>query len=660
MSTAPLVLSVSIAGVLGLMAQPMMGKVLLPLMGGGAGVWTAVSVFFLGMLLLGYLYAALIQCLSPRPQKAVHAGMGLAGLVSLFIPASEPSASPIEALLYLCRTVGVSMLVVYATSPLVQGWLSSASPSQMPRVYRLFSISNLAAIAGLLLYPFVLERLLDTQSQIVWWAAGYVALLVCLLFVPLPPPTPRSASKILAKWKWKWWVLPALSTMLMLSTIARLTRETAPVPFIWVVILALFLLSYSLVFAVNWGPRWRAVFAAETPIASAAMMIMLSAPPSYDWVTAALLTASFFVICAYLHGEVVSVRPASEYLPAFYVALATGGLVGGMVILALPTVLDIDIELFAVLSIVGALAIGMGLRNISPRLATASAVLVALVGLLWSASIALSPTGPDTSEILTRGRSFFGTYTVETRENYRVLVHNGTVHGAQSDGIGQQRDPTTYYSKEGPLGAAWLSLLLEAGGHNQVSAGIVGMGVGTTAGYADHGDRMVFFEIDSEIAEKMPRHFSFIPDARIRGVSVEVLVGDGRKLLESMPPQGFDILVIDAFSGCSVPAHLLSTEAFSEYARHLGPRGVLAVHCSNRALDIASVARAGARAAALDYKTLIGGGGGLGVRSIWVVASSCPSRMEVVKKSGLVVEDATTAREVAWTDRFSEVVSIVK
>jgi hypothetical protein len=642
----------------------MMGKLMLPSMGGGSGVWTSVAVFFQGMLLVGYLYAALLQSLRPRVQVSVHFTIALIGLVLFFTPTPPPEGSPRSALAFLAQVLGASMMVVSSTSPLVQGWLSSAPSSDMTRIYRLFAVSNLAAIAGLLMYPFVIERHLDVDRQLLLWAVAYGALTLVQLPLASVAAVRRPLSTLAIRWNWRWWLLPGLSTMLMLATASRLTRDTAPVPFVWVVLLSLYLLSYSFVFSVSWTARWRAVFSAEAPIAAAAMMVLLSSMAPHDWISMLLVSVSFFALCSFIHGEMVSARPAASGLPSFYVAMAAGGFLGGCLTLSLPYVLDVDAELMVLLPIVASLAIWIGLRQVAPRFALGSALAVFLVGSTWAVWVSTATIGASVSEVVARGRTFFGTYRVESRGNHVALVHNGTIHGAQSSEIGRQRAPTTYYSEEGPLGVAWLVSLLDpatsAKQKGDLSVGVIGLGAGTAAGYTDGGDRMVFFEIDEEIARVMPTHFSFVSDARIRGADIEVLVGDGRKLLESMPPQGFDILVLDAFSGDSVPAHLLSVEAFREYARHLAPEGILAIHVSNRMIDVPSVARGAASAVGLDDATMMGGGGTLSVKSVWVMASRSEARMRALRASGLLVPRSESSREVVWTDRYSDVASVLR
>jgi SAM-dependent methyltransferase len=199
---------------------------------------------------------------------------------------------------------------------------------------------------------------------------------------------------------------------------------------------------------------------------------------------------------------------------------------------------------------------------------------------------------------------------------------------------------------------------VKGGRQGGIKVGVIGMGAGTIAAYAERGDEVLFFEIDEEIAREMPRHFSFIGDAQERGARVEVAVGDGRKLLERLPDQKFDILVVDAFSGDSVPAHLLSTEAFKEYSRHLTDGGILAVHASNRIIDVPSVARGGANSADLQPVTLVGKGEGLGVKSEWVAAAKSQAALEGLKTKA----DGGGGKEesVVWTDKFSDIASVLK
>lgn len=658
------ILSVSLAGLLGLLVQPMMGKMMLPEMGGGSGVWTSVSVFFQGMLVVGYLYAAILQSLRPQAQVAIHFTFGALGMGLFLLPVPPLEGSPQSALQFLLKVLGFSMMVVSSTSPLVQGWLSSSDPRGMARVYRLFAFSNLAAIGGLLLYPFAIERYMDVEAQAVLWACAYGLLLLVLAPLAVRCPAARPLRGMMVGWHWRWWVMPMISTMLMLSTAARLTRDTAPVPFVWVLLLSLYLLSYALVFSVTWTKRWRAVLTAEAPIAAAAMMVLLSYSASHDWASLLLVAVSFFALCSFAHGEVVHARPGAAGLPSFYVAMAVGGFLGGVLTLLMPFFLNVDIELMLLLSLLAAMSAWLGLASVAPRISLIAAAAIFVVGLSWTLWFSVFSSSSRGTEVTLRGRTFFGSYSVESRAGHTVLIHNGTIHGVQSSEIGKQRNPTAYYSKDGPLGVAWLIALLDPASSSRqmpgLTVGVMGMGAGTAAGYSDRGDRLVFFEIDQEIAEVMPSHFSFVPDAKIRGVDIEILVGDGRKLLEGMPPQRFDILVIDAFSGDSVPAHLLSVEAFREYARHLAPDGILAVHVSNRMIDVPSIARGGAHHASLDYETLMGGSGDLAVKSVWVLASSSKPRMKAVRASGLSVPHPESSRRVTWTDRYSDIVSVLK
>lgn len=655
------VLAVGLAGALGLMVQPMMGKIMLPGMGGGSGVWTASSVFFQATLLLGYAYAAWLQGRSVRCQRVIHGTLLVFGALSLVLPAPPVTGELPAVAWFLMKTACFPMLAVYSTSPLLQGWLSSENPARMSAVYRLFAMSNLAAIAGLLSYPFVVERFLDVDRQFFVWSCAYAILCAC--FVPLLrvlPATRRGGSPGFSAWQWRWWLVPMVSTALMLAVVARVTRDTSPTPFVWVAALSLYLLSYALVFAVDWARRWRAVFAAEAPIAAAAMLVLLAVSPSPDLASMLLLAVSFFSVCAFLHGELSLSRPSSRGLPAFYVAMSAGGFAGGVAMMGMPWLLDSDAEIFALLPLVASFAVGVGTMGFRPKAGLAASVVVFVAMMAWGLSAGIAPGQKPGWSLLARGRTFFGSYRVEERETQRVLVHNGTVHGAQQLEIGQQREPTTYYSKQGPLGAAWVTAMASGGYKPNLSVGVIGLGAGTAAAYADAGDRLDFYEIDPEVVDVMPRYFSFVDDARRRGAAVSFLVGDGRKLLESSPPCGYDILVVDAFSGDSVPSHLISREAFAEYSRHLAPSGVLAVHASNRNLDLPAVARASARASSMDFATLMGASELDGVKSVWVLASRSKERLRPIRSLSLGKPPGGSSREVLWTDRFSDVLSVLK
>jgi len=661
MPKAPIVAAVALAGGLGLLVQPTLGKLMLPSLGGGSGVWTTVAVFFQGMLLLGYIYAGLLQRARAASQKLIHLTIGTVGL-SLFLTAPEPpSGGAGEALVFLTRAIGFAALFIYSTSPLIQGWLSSAEPHAAAGVYRLFAVSNFTAAVALVMYPFLLERLTSVERQLELCAGLYGLLLVCSAIVCHKTPLEKAVRRISlqSRWDWRWWAMPMASTVFMLSSVARFTRDTSPVPLIWVSVLSLYLFSYTLVFSFKWKRGFRAVAAAEVPIAAAAIMILLSVPIRHDWPTLLLLALSFFCICTFIHGELSASKPSGERLPSFYVAMAAGGFAGGVVMLSMPSFLDVDLELFIILPVVAAFSILRMTGRHAPRVALACAVATLAGGVGWGIKISTSVVGGEGTSVLTRGRTFFGTYRVEGQRGQNVLIHNGTVHGAQSTIDADKLRPTAYYAENGPLGIAWRSVAMP---HNMggIRAGAVGMGAGTLASYADSGDKVIFFEVDKEIADEMPKYFSFIDEARRRGAEVEIMVGDGRKVLESLPGQQFDILVVDAFSGDSVPAHLLSAEAFREYARHLSVGGVLAVHASNRIIDVPSVARGGAAGAGLAHVTLEGGDGGLGVRSEWVICARSTSGIERIKKTGGGGVEVVSGDAVEWTDKFSDIVSAMK
>jgi len=654
------IIAVSVAGAMGLLVQPMMGKIMLPSLGGGSGIWTATSAFFQGVLLLGYAYAMALQSLKPATQRVVHLTVGLVGLVCFLLPTPAPDGGALAALLFLSREIGMAMIFVYSTSPLVQGWLSGQEKGNLGSIYRLFALSNLAAIAGLLSYPFLIERHMSVDQQSLLWGGIYAVLLASMLPLIFSPISRRPLAQMTAGWEWRWLLLPLLSTVLMLSLIARLTRDAPPTPFIWAIVLGLFLLTYTLAFSGVCVRVVRSGLMVLAPIACVALAMTLYDSTGKLTVTnASVIALSFFAICSFLHAELAAARPAAERLPSYYVAMAFGGFIGGMIMLAMPWALDTDIELFLVIPIV--LGLGVGLLNVlmgMPRLGFGVALSIMAAGCFYAAWKGDQSASYPGSEVVHRGRTFFGTYRIESRGNYLSLVHNGTLHGAQSTVVGEQANPLTYYCKTGPLGNMWETAASSALTQSRpIRAATIGLGTGTIAAYAQNGDELDFYEIDPEIAEISPKYFSFFDDAKVRGANLSVKLGDGRKVLESSPPSNLDILVIDAFSGDSVPAHLVTVEAFQEYIRHLGPEGILAVHVSNRVLDVWRVALGAAQRLGLHAVQMKGGSP---TASHWVAVSKSPEIIADLRSYGQAVSEDASGKEVVWTDKFSDFITVVK
>jgi protein-L-isoaspartate O-methyltransferase len=642
--------------------QPMAGKALLPLAGGTPAVWNTCLVFFQTTLLLGYLYADRLVRLSFRGQLLCHlvvADLAVAAAVSLrpdpgWIPVE--SEYPIPGLLaYLAAGVGLPVFVLSATAPLLQRWFAAGKRDP----YALYAASNAGSLTGLLAYPFLIEPAssLGTQERV--WVVGFVAVVgliaVCgFIRLPtsglvevetsnetersevVPPPTRR---QILT-----WVGLAALPSSLLMGTTAHLTRDVAPIPLLWVVPLALYLLSFIIVFA-RWPERARQLTGRVAPMFLVFLVVTLATGATEPiTLVASVLLAALFAVALLCHGELVARRPAETNLTTFYLAVSVGGVLGGLfnaviaplVFSRLGTVeypLAVVVAAlvrpgapwqfhrkdafllsgFTLLTVGLSVAVprfvempanpsdpdALGLRLVRAGLMYGLPAVVAFAlvrnpirfaGCLAVLLLAGSFDSASHGRTLYVTRNFFGTLHVTQSADGQFirLVHGTTQHGQQR--IGDPK-PLMYYHPAGPVGRLFEKLPAE----RTRRVAVVGLGCGAMAAYAQPGQEWTFFEIDPAVVRlaRDDRFFTFLRDCR---VEPRIVLGDARRQLAREPDGAFDLIVLDAFSSDAIPVHLLTTEAFALYGRKLAPGGVLAFHLSNRYLDLPPlVARVGAK-----------------------------------------------------------------
>lgn len=590
--------------------QPMLAKAILPWFGGSSEVWIVCALFFQSALVAGYAYAhAVVRLLPPRGQAALH--LGLLALSLLVLPvlpqaAWKPAGAEHPAfriLLLLGATVGLPYTLLAATTPLVQAWY--ARSNRRPP-YRLFALSNLASLAALLSYPFLIEPLAGVRRQAWIWSAAYVlfaalcgaAAVTGARGAALKRP-PAGAAPVSASTRALWFVLPAVASMLSLAVTTHLTQNVAPVPFLWIVPLAAYLLSFIVAFE---SDRWyrRAVWLPLLALALPAMSwLLLTRLPGQDLrLQLVLFTGGLFVACMFCHGEVARLRPDPSRLTSYYLTLAGGGAAGAVVVaLGAPLLLRTYAELPLAILLCGGLALLLTRRRPTslPRPVWAALLPAMAIGI----GIAANEPPPGTREM---DRNFYGGLRVAdaTPEGLnggvRRLYHGAIIHGCQWLRPDRRRLPTTYFGPDSGIG-----LLLRDPPPAPRRVGVVGLGAGTIAAYERPGDLYRFYELNPLVAELARREFTFLGDAP--GVT-GVVLGDGRLSLEREPPQRFDVLAIDAFSGDAIPAHLLSREALELYFRHLKPGGVLAMHLTNLNLDLPPVVAAAAAALGKDTREI--------------------------------------------------------
>lgn len=585
--------------------QPIVGKLVLPWFGGSAAVWTTCLVFFQTVLLLGYLYAHWsIRTLSPRVQGIVHAVLLVASVATLpIVPGAAWKPTGVEEpvgriLALLTVTVGLPYFMLSTTGPLLQAWFAGERPGHVP--YRLFALSNLGSMLALLTYPIAVEPLLPTRWQSVSWSIAYLACAALCALLALrgmararrapagatvaggEPPALRDYAQ--------WIALAVCPSLLLLSVTSHLTQDIAPIPFLWVLPLALYLMTFILCFE---HPRWYRP-GVHVPVAGlglAGTTYIVARGTAVDGVIAIpVFSLALFAASMVCHGELARRKPPPAFLTGFYLMVALGGALGGLfVALVAPRIFsghhELPYAIVATVLVAGAVTLG----NVWPWMARRS------LRLGWLA-LALLPLTFFVVDVVTprikageiTRRNFYGSLRIVDRgaasEEVRVLVHGVVNHGEQFLAEERRAWPTSYYAEESGAGLA----ILRSRTASPQRVGLIGLGAGTLAAYARPGDAYRFYEINPLVVEFARSRFTYLSDA---GGTIEVVPGDARLSLEREPPQRFDVLLVDAFSGDSIPVHLLTREAFGQYFRHLAEGGVLAVHVSNRHLNLAPIVK---------------------------------------------------------------------
>jgi spermidine synthase len=600
--------------------QPIAAKRLLPWFGGSAAVWITCLVFFQIVLLAGYLYAhALSSRLSARAQAVVHVGALLVSLPALLLllwtgPPRSVDANPtLDVLRLLAATVGLPYVLLASTSPLLQAWLARRPGAALP--YRLYALSNLGSLVGLLGYPVLIEPFVPWRHQALGWAAAYAGFVGFSTLAALraaggaegrpagepaspgdaaepPPPAPSRAERAF------WVLLAGAASLLLLAVTARLTRDIVPAPLLWVVPLSAYLLTFVLCFEwprLYWRPIWLGFLLPVALVGVAYLGRGGFSGLSLRW-RAAMFIGGFFLCCMMCHGEIARRRPGASWLTAFYLLVALGGALGGLVAGVVAPVSSVHlVEFPAGLILVGLCWVLASLQGVWPRLGRRTQLVATALLPLSLGVYAMYVV--DSMRASTRGyllaRSFYGQLGVRddgvpgTETASRTLVHGGTIHGTQWQDASRRGQLTTYYCETSGVGLALARLPTE----RPRRVGVIGLGTGTLAAYGRPGDEYRVYEIDPLVLRVAESEFTFLHDSR---AEIVVVLGDARRTLEAEPPQLFDLLAVDAFSGDAIPAHLLTLEALELFLRHLAPDGILAIHVSNHYVDLQPVLAAAA------------------------------------------------------------------
>jgi SAM-dependent methyltransferase len=762
----------------------MVGKMILPLLGGTPAVWSTCMVFFQAMLLAGYAYAhASTAWLGVRRQAILHVVMLVLPLAVLPL-AVDPArlrggeANPVlDVLLLLSLSVGLPFLVVSATAPLLQKWFTRTGHPAARDPYFLYAASNLGSMLALLGYPTLIEPRLHLRgsgwlSQTGLWSlaylvlAGLVGLSALMLWrgvsaqaapppdasatmaTPAPPladPTPpEEIPPDAPAWsrRLRWVALAFVPSSLLLGVTTYITTDIAAVPLLWVIPLAIYLLTFILAFG-----RWptglhRAVVMVSLPVVFLVLFLIVSGSSQRIWVTVLWHLLLLLTVALACHGELALTRPSPAYLTGFYLLISVGGVLGGLFnALVAPAVFNslLEYPLVMVLACmligprvcrpaatdrrralllvlgwplgVGALAFILYSELLTARLDFAfvarlldlksewttewldpiqrllNRVLVygppiiasyfvrrrpLVMGLALAA--VLTVTGfvdRWNNEQIHQARSFFGALRI-TRDRddkgYTELRHGTTLHGRQSLDPERRGEPLSYYYRQGPIGQVFAELDKRSDARR---VAVIGLGTGTLAAYARTGDAMTFYEIDRLVRDIAfdRAYFTYVTDARDRGAALRVELGDARIRLDAVrrerPGERYDLIAVDAFTSDAIPVHLLTREAFRLYFEMLNPGGLLAVHISNRYLDLEPVVANLAADAALGGR-LIQQEDAVEVKgaaeSTWAVLARTPEAL-----GGLARDERWTREKLAldprvgtWTDDFHNVLSVFK
>lgn len=699
--------------------QPLIGKYILPWFGGAPGVWTTCLLFFQTLLLGGYAYAHLTSTrLTPRRQAILHLSLLALSLALLPITPSEGWKASVSGdptwhiLLLLTATIGLPYFVLSSTGPLMQHWFSITNPGISP--YRLYALSNVGSLLALLSYPVFFEVKFPRQTQAVMWSFGLVLFAVvcgyCAYRVwkrsptlvaapgakasdpagisapalepvgvvampePVPvvdpgsadperssipdAPTPPAAledAPVATSDKLLWLALPAIASMLLLATTNKLSQEVAVIPFLWVLPLSLYLLTFIISFD---HARWyhRGLFAGLLVVAIGAVFQVLPAGTDAPMKLQIIVyTAALFIACMVCHGELYRLKPPPRELTSYFLYISAGGALGGFFVaivapalftdyrelqlgywlltyalgvlcfrhrsreMALSTAVGVLLLIFVLpfvrsyfddneglkgeflgfvrhrgLLITGAVTLIIVtlfdlrklsvLREWTPRMA--GFVMLFSVGV--GAVVVLQWPYGGTTPILASTRNFYGTLKVfdynadDEEDRYKLLLHGATTHGLQFTKPERSILATTYYSESSGVGRAIDNLP-----ESPRRIGVVGLGTGSLLVYGRKDDYLRVYEINPDVEQIARSHFSYLENCPAK---VDVVMGDARLVLEQELARGqrqeFDLLALDAFSSDAIPVHLLTREAFDLYLQHLKPNGVIAVHISNRYLNL--------------------------------------------------------------------------
>ncbi len=671
-------LTIFLSAALLFMVQPIIAKFILPWFGGGASVWTTCMLFFQVFLLAGYCYAHLLSRIGrTKVQALIHGVVVLVSLIAiplsitsdnLVIDASSPEP---KILMLLLLSIGLPYFVLSSTGPLLQRWFSYRYPDKTP--YKLYSLSNVGSLLGLISYPFLIEPNMMQSNQMLMWSIGYGSYVIALLAITwlfsrnaFTNQQQAKHTKINYRLLGCWVGLSMLGVILLLAITNAMSQNIASVPFLWLLPLTLYLVTFIVSFS---GDKYyvRTHWALAFVFAVLASYLMYFFAGYFN-IIAQVSLYSFILLasCMLCHGELARIKPDKEQLTLYFLAISFGGFVGGLTVSLIAPQIFSSFSEFPLAIYLLFLSLVLVLWRAMPKsktllIAAQKTTLLALMFALPASFIVIEQA--FVKHDVVSSRNFYGQLSVKDivqgRFNERRLVDGTTSHGTQSLSFKLKGQALSYYRVGTGVELAIKSQQKEG----ELNIGIIGLGAGTLSVYGRANDNFYYYELNPQVKKYALQYFSYLSDSL---ASNEIVLGDGRltlqNKLQSHGSMAFDILVVDAFSSDAIPAHLLTREALALYRQHLRPSGIIAMHISNNHLDLTPLLRGLAddsnMAAALYLKK------GDKVDSNiaqWVLLANNKDVLQLDSlRNNAVSWPKNSGEQVVWTDDFSNLLSVIK
>jgi spermidine synthase len=632
-----------------------MAKLLLPIYGGSYLVWGACVVFFQGILLAGYLFAH--HFISQKTiSKYLKIHIFLLLLPFLFFPGRMLQVSNQESSLLLVIDIFMKLLLsigpvffVLATISLVtQSWLSLSSLKQKDNPYALYAVSNLGSFAGLLTYPFLFEFYLTNTQQLNSWRLMYFVLValnfIALKIIPVEKNIITSDEKVSIKapLAWQWLCLSASGVVLFLSVTNIMTYEIAPVPLLWIIPLSIYLLSFVLNFKNKpWMPSWINRF----------IFILVSLATIYYFfskmltIQALFSTVVFnillFILCMFVQGQLIKTKPHHKDLTIFYVMISLGGLLGGVLTSWIIPLVSSNLVEF----LVGLALLSLGAKRLW-------LTLIIVIAITFSSSIE-GHIKNHTS--IAKKRNYYGIYDIFESKGLRIMLHGTILHGIEFAEPSRRWIPLGYYSPTSPLG----EILVNDDIFKTHRIAGIGLGAGTISMYSSPYRPIDFYELDPDVIDLAKKNFGYLS---LAPGPVNIFVGDARISLEKQKDVLYDIMIIDAFGGDSIPTHLVNKDVTALYKKHLNPQGAVLFHIPNRYFDLKPILAhiaddLGGYAA---FKATPDEG--LTMRTVWgIITWDQQKYLELVTHHGWEILDVYSYRSIrSWSDDYSTILPIIR